>query len=184
MKLFRQIILGVALVMIASGVMAQKPQFGHVNASFVLSKMPEYTDAMKKLTKMDSTYTIEMEKISVEINRKIEEYNNDVDSPQLMKDVKAQEIQELQIRAQQVQQRIEQDLQQQQMQLMRPISAKVMEAINDVAEENGLVYVFDISSGNPIYVSEEKSLDLVPLLMAKFGISYDPNELSQPRMQQ
>jgi outer membrane protein len=183
MKLVRKVILALVMVLTASAVMAQKAQFGHVNASFVLSKMPEYTDAMNKLAKTDSTYNLELEKLAVEINRKIEEYNEDAESPQLLKDVKAQEIQELQVRAQQFQQRIEQDIQQQQMQLMRPISTKVMDAINEIADEKELVYVFDISSGNPVYVSEENSLDLVPLLMEKFGITYDPNELTQPRLQ-
>lgn len=183
MKLVRKATLALVMVLTASAVMAQKAQFGHVNASFVLSKMPEYTEAMKKLAKTDSTYNLELEKLAVEINRKIEEYNQDADSPQLLKDVKAQEIQELQVRAQQFQQRIEQDMQQQQMQLMRPISTKVMDAINAIAKEKELVYVFDISSGNPVYVSEEKSMDLVPLLMEKFNITYDPSELTQPRLQ-
>ena len=184
MRSVRKAILALVVVLIGTGAMAQAPKFGHVNASFVLSKMPEYTTAMKQLAKIDSTYNLELEKLAVEINRKVEEYNRDEDVPQLLKDVKAQEIQELQIRAQQFQQRIEQDIQQQQMQLMRPISNKVITAINDIAEENKLVYVFDVSSGNPIYVSDERSMDLVPKLMERFGISYDPNELTQPRITQ
>jgi outer membrane protein len=120
----------------------------------------------------------------VEINKKVEDYNNDTIAPQLLKDVKAQEIQELQFRAQQFQQRIEQDMQQQQVQLIRPISNKVITAINRIAEERGLVYVFDVSSGNPVYVDEEKSVDLVPLLMEDFGISYDPSKLRPPRITQ
>lgn len=182
--MIKKVTLALVMVLAVSAVMGQAPQFGHVNASFVLSKMPEYTEAMKKLAKTDSTYNLELEKLAVEINKKVEEYNNDAESPQLLKDVKAQEIQELQMRAQQFQQRIEQDIQQQQMQLMRPISTKVMNAINEIAADKGLVYVFDVSSGNPVYVDEDKSLDLVPLLMEKFGISYDPSELRQPRLTQ
>lgn len=184
MNLFRKLTLAVALVGIAAGAMAQTAKFGHVNANFVLSKMPEYTQAMQQLTKLDSTYNLELEKLAVEINKKVEDYNNDTLSPQLLKDVKAQEIQELQFRAQQFQQRIEQDMQQQQVQLIRPISNKVITAINRIAEERELVYVFDVSSGNPVYVDEEKSVDLVPLLMEDFGISYDPSELRPPRLTQ
>lgn len=184
MNLFRKVTLAVALVSIAAGAMAQAAKFGHVNANFVLSKMPEYTKAMRQLTKLDSTYNLELEKLAVEINKKVDDYNNDTISPQLLKDVKAQEIQELQFRAQQFQQRIEQDMQQQQVQLIRPISNKVITAINAIAEERGLIYVFDVSSGNPVYVDEEKSVDLVPLLMEQFGISYDPSELRPPRITQ
>jgi len=181
MKLLKKVTLAALMVMFAAGVMAQSAKFGHVNASFVLSKMPEYNKAMKDLAKLDSTYNLELEKLAVEINKKVEDYNNDTLSPQLLKDVKAQEIQELQFRAQQFQQRIEQDLQTQQMRLIRPISNKALNAINEIAEEKGLIYVFDVSSGNPVYVDDDKSLDLVPLLMEKFGIEYDPNELARPQ---
>jgi len=183
MKQLKKGILAALFVLFAVGATAQTEKFGHVNASFVLSKMPEYTKAMKELTRLDSTYNLELEKLAVEINKKVDDYNNDTISPQLLKDVKAQEIQELQVRAQQFQQRIEQDLQGQQMKLIRPISNKVLQAINQISEEKGLIYVFDVSSGNPVYVDEEKSVDLVPLLMEKFGVAYNPNELMQQRLQ-
>ncbi|MCF8224557.1 MAG: OmpH family outer membrane protein [Bacteroidales bacterium] len=176
MKLVRSLFFAVVIAMIPVSAMAQSPKFGHVNATFVLSKMPEYNDAMRQLSKLDSTYNLELEKLAVEINKKVDEYNKDTVSPQLLKDVKAQEIQELQVRAQQFQQRIEQDITTQQQQLIRPISNKVIKAINEIAAEKKLIYVFDVSSGNPVYVSDE-SLDLVPLLMEKFGIQYNPSEL-------
>lgn len=183
MKILKTLAVAFLLAGISSTSMAQSAKFGHVNATFVLSKMPEYKKAMRQLTKLDSTYNLELEKLAVEINKKVDDYNRDTISPQLLKDVKAQEIQELQVRAQQFQQRIEQDITQQQQVLIRPISNKVINAINEVAEEEGLVYVFDVSAGNPVYVSEEKSLDLVPLLMEKFSIQYDPSELMRPRIQ-
>ena len=179
MKPFKKISIALGFLLIATGLMAQSAKFGHINASYVLSKMPEYTKAMKQLAKLDSTYNLELEKLAVEINKKVDEYNNDTVSPQLLKDVKAQEIQELQFRAQQFQQRIEQDMQQQQSKLIRPISTKIINAINESAKEKNLIYVFDVSAGNPVYVSSE-SVDLVPVLMKKFGITYDPSELLQP----
>jgi outer membrane protein len=46
---------------------------------------------------------------------------------------------------------------------------KARGAIDEVAKEHGLIYVFDISQGNPVYTSEE-SLDMLPLVQAKLGI--------------
>jgi len=176
MKQMRKASLAIALAMIFTGLMAQSSKFGHINSSYVMSKMPEYAKAMKKLAALDSTYSIELEKLSVEINKKVDEYNKDTISPQVIKETKAEEIQGLQIRAQQFQQRIEQDLQQQQAVLFAPVRDKIVNAINAIAKENKLIYVFDVSSGNPLYVSEE-SLDLVPLIFERFGIPYDPSEL-------
>ena len=178
MKRMKKASLAIALAMLFTGVMAQSGKFGHVHSSYVMSKLPEYEAAMKQLATLDSTYNVELEKLSVEINRKVDEYNRDTISPQVIKETKAEEIQGLQIRAQQFQQRIEQDLQQQQAILFTPVRDKIVTAINAIANENSLIYVFDVSAGNPVYVSEE-SLDLVPLLFERFGIEYDPSELMQ-----
>lgn len=178
MKQLRRAALAFTILLIASGAMAQGAKFGHLHSTYVMSKMPEYTVAMKKLTALDSTYNMELEKLYVEINRKIEDYQKDETSPQVIKDVKAEEIQGLQVRAQQVQARIEQDLQNQQGVLFSPLREKLVTAINEIAKEKELVYVFDVSTGNPVYVSD-KSVNLIPLLFEKFGIVYDQNELKQ-----
>ncbi len=77
------------------------------------------------------------------------------------------------MRAQAFQQRAQEDLQTRPQQLMRPLYTKIISKINDLAEDNDLVYVFDVSQGNPLYVSD-KSLDLVPLVLKEFGIEGAP----------
>lgn len=165
--------LTITIALFSVVVVGQSAKFGHVNSQYIIQLMPEYDSLSKVLVSLDSMYNIEMERLQVEINRKIEAYNNDTISPQLVKDVKAQEIQELQMRAQAFQQRAAEDLQSRPGQLMRPLYAKIIESINDMAEENDLIYVFDVSQGNPLYVSD-KSLDLVPLILEEFGIENVP----------
>jgi len=53
--------------------------------------------------------------------------------------------------------------------LIQPVMDKARKAIDEVAKEHGLIYVFDLSQGNPIYTSEE-SLDMEPLVKAKLGL--------------
>lgn len=154
-------------------VIGQSAKFGHVNSQYIIQLMPEYDSISKVLVKLDSSYNVELERLQVEINRKIEAFNNDTISPQLVKDVKAQEIQELQMRAQAFQQRASEDLQSRPGTLMRPLYGKIIESITDLAEENKLVYVFDVSQGNPLYVSD-MSLDMVPLILKEFGIENMP----------
>ena len=104
--------LTVIIALFAVSVSGQAAKFGHVNSQYIIQLMPEYDSISKILVSLDSMYNIELERLQVEINKKIEEYTNDTLSPQLVKDVKAQEIQELQIRAQAFQQRAAEDLQQ------------------------------------------------------------------------
>lgn len=165
--------LAVIIACFAVTVSGQNAKFGHVNSQYIIQLMPEYDSISKVLVALDSTYNSQLEILQVEINRKIEAYTQDTVSPQLVKDVKAQEIQELQIRAQAFQQRAAEDLQTRPGQLMRPLYTKIIDAINELAEDNDLVYVFDVSQGNPLYVSE-KSMDLVPEILDKFGIEGAP----------
>ena len=54
-------------------------------------------------------------------------------------------------------------------QILTPLQNRVIEAIEEVAKEHGLLYVFDMSQGNPVYASEE-SLDMLPLVKTKLGL--------------
>ena len=147
---------------------AQK--FGHVTSEALLQAMPEYDSAQVKIENLQQQYELEIEQIQVEINKKIEQFNqNEATMSDLIKEAKASEIQELQIRLQNFSQTAQQDLQQQGMRLIQPVMEKARNAINEVAREHGLIYVFDLSQGNPIYTSEE-SLDMVPLVKAKLGL--------------
>jgi len=161
-------ILAVGILSMAFVLHAQK--FGHVTSELLLQAMPEYDSAQLKLEELRQHYTLELERIQVEINKKIEDFNQgEAGMSDLIKEAKASEIQELQMRLQNYSQTAQQDLQQQGMLVMQPVMDKARGAIDEVAKENGLIYVFDLSQGNPIYTSEE-SLDMIPLVKAKLGV--------------
>ncbi len=166
--MMKRITLALVLFTMALAVNAQK--FGHITAEALLSVMPEYDSAQATLADLNKTYEGEIERIQVEINKKIEEFQNTMESmSELMKETKASEIQEMQARLQNFAQTAQQDLQQQQMTLIQPVMEKARLAISDVAKELGLLYVFDMSQGNPVYASEE-SVDMLPLVKAKLGL--------------
>ncbi len=160
--------LAVAILSMAVVLHAQK--FGHVNSEVLLQAMPEFDTAQMKVQELRQHYELEIERIQVEINKKIEEFNQSESTmSDLIKEAKASEIQELQMRLQNYSQTAQQDLQQQSTMMIQPVMEKARNAIDEVAKEHGLIYVFDISQGNPVYTSEE-SLDLVPLVKAKLGL--------------
>lgn len=147
---------------------AQK--FGHITSEQLLQAMPEYDSAQAQVQKLRQQYDDEIERIQVEINKKIEEYNQgEATMSDLIKEAKASEIQEMQSRLQNFAQTAQQDLQQQSMKLIQPVMDKARQAISEVAKEKGLLYVFDLSQGNPVYTAPE-SLDLLPLVKTKLGL--------------
>ena len=164
----KRITLAMALMLAAFAVNAQK--FGHITAELLLQDMPEYDTAQNKVQELRTSYDLEIERIQVEINKKIEEFNQSEGTmSDLIREAKASEIQEMQVRLQNFAQTAQQDLQQQSMILIQPVMDKARKAIEEVAKENGLIYVFDMSQGNPVYASEE-SLDMLPLVKAKLGL--------------
>jgi len=164
----KRMILAMAILSMAFVLHAQK--FGHVTSELLLQAMPEYDSAQAKVEELRQHYSLEIERIQVEINKKIEEFNqSETTMSDLIKEAKASEIQELQMRLQNYSQTAQQDLQQQSMVMIQPVMDMARSAIDEVAKENGLIYVFDLSQGNPVYTSEE-SLDMLPLVKAKLGV--------------
>jgi len=166
--MMKRMILAVGILSMAFALHAQK--FGHVTSELLLQSMPEYDSAQTKLQELQQHYELEIERIQVEINKKIEEFNQgEATMSDLIKEAKASEVQELQMRLQNYSQTAQQDLQQQSMIVIQPVMDKARGVIDEVAKEHGLIYVFDLSQGNPIYISEE-SLDMMPLVKAKLGV--------------
>jgi outer membrane protein len=166
--MMKRMILAIAIIGMAITLHAQK--FGHITSEQLLVAMPEYDSAQLKVEELRQHYTLEIERIQVEINKKIEEFSaSEAAMSDLIKEAKASEIQELQARLQNYSQTAQQDLQQQGGMVMQPVMDKARKAIDEVAKENGLLYVFDLSAGNPIYTSEE-SLDMLPLVKTKLGV--------------
>ena len=166
--MMKRMILAIAIVGTAITLHAQK--FGHVSSEQLLVAMPEYDSAQVKVEELRTHYTLEIERIQVEINKKIEEFSaGEAAMSDLINEAKASEIQELPMRLQNYSQTAQQDLQQQGAMVMQPVMEKARKAIEEVAKEHGLLYVFDMTQGNPIYASEE-SLELLPLVKAKLGL--------------
>lgn len=168
MKTMKRVTLLLGILFVALAVQAQK--FGHITSEQLLQQMPEYDSAQAKVEDLRSQYDLEIERLQVEINKKIEEYNNaEATMTNLIREAKASEIQEMQMRLQNFAQTAQQDLQQQSMAFIQPVMDKARKAIDAVAKAQGLLYVFDLSQGNPVYTGPE-SVDLLPLVKAELGL--------------
>lgn len=168
MKTMKRITLALGILFMAMAVHAQK--FGHITSEQLLQQMPEYDSAQVKMEDLRNQYDLEIERLQVEINKKIEEFNNsEATMTNLIREAKASEIQEMQARLQNFAQTAQQDLQQQSMMLIQPVMDKARQAIEAVAKEQGLLYVFDLSQGNPVYTGPE-SVDLLPMVKTQLGL--------------
>jgi outer membrane protein len=171
MKILVRFLLCGILVLPASLALGQTKKFGHINSQELLSQMPESDSAQAKIESLQQTYESQYEEMQVELNKKYENYlQNRETYTELIRQTKETEITEIQQRIQQFESIAAQELQTQRNELLRPIIEKANKAIKEVAEDNGLIYVFDISQGNPIYFSEE-SVDILPLVKINLGLN-------------
>lgn len=165
----KKAILTLAVAFVAVALYAQ-PKFGHIISDQLLQAMPEYDTVQMQVQQLQQEYELEIERLQVEINKKIEDYSQSVDAmSDLIRQSKEAEITEMQGRLQAFVQQSQSALQQESMKLIQPVMDKARKAIEDVAKEHSLIYVFDMSQGNPVYASEE-SLEMLPLVKAKLGV--------------
>ena len=165
--LFTLVLMGGSLI---AQTTQQKYKFGHINSQELMKAMPENDSAQAKLKRFAKQLQDEYNAMQVEYNKKAQEFQNQQNNlTDLIKKTKLQELDDLQKRMQDYQATAQQDMQQKQAELLQPIINKANQAIKDVAQENGFIYIFDISRGTILYFSDQ-SVDILPMVKKKLGI--------------
>lgn len=142
----------------------------HINSQELLAAMPETDSAQKALEKLAMDHDLAIEEMSVEFNKKLEDYNQKYnDLSDLVRASKEAELQDLQKRIQTFQQTAEQDLQRKRYEIFEPIQKKAIAAVNDIAKEQGFTYVIDSGTGALVYISDDAT-DILPLVKAKLNL--------------
>ena len=94
-----------------------------------------------------------------EYQTKVTDYQkNEATMPDAVKDVKQQELSDLQQRIQAFQQTAQDKFQQKKEELYSPILKKAEDAIKLVAKENNYSYVFDTSAGAVVYAQDSDNI--------------------------
>ncbi len=150
---------------------SQNLKFGHINTDELIRSMPDYDTAMAKLQKLQKELVNYLEVMQVELNNKIEQYNKESKGlSDLVRQAKEQEIAEMNRKVQDFQLQAQNQLQEEQTNLTKPIFDKVDKAIKDVGKEGGFLYIFDVSNRGVLYFDEVKSVNVLPLVKAKLGL--------------
>lgn len=169
MKLLTAVIITVSAISAAN---AQTPKFGHIDLQALVQVMPERAAAEQEF----NTFQAELEDILGEMqqdyNTKLTEFEQmGEEVSEIKRNAKVAEIQDIQQRIQNYQVTAQQQIQQKQNELLAPVFEKAETAIEEVAKENGLLYVFDSGVGNrTILYKSNQSLDVLPLVKTKLGI--------------
>ncbi len=161
--------LAALVLMIAGSVDAQK--FGYLNSAAILNDMPE----MKQMRSTLEGFKAQLKKQgdarvaayqTMEQNAVQKKQRGEM-TPKEEEKVMA-DLQKEQEEIYRLSQDFDQKLAEKQQELMKPILEKVNTAIQEVAKEGALQYVFDAQSGVILYADD--STNITSLVKAKLGI--------------
>lgn len=154
---------------IAGNISAQDLKFGHIDIQKVVTELPEKLAADKALQEEAQKLDNQLKVMSADLEKKYTDYMTQRDTlPELIRATKEKEIQDYNQRIKQYNTMAQQTIAQKEQQLLQPIIQKVQKAIDEVGQENGFIYIFDVSTQVVLYHSSQ-SVDCGPLVKTKLG---------------
>lgn len=160
-----------ALMLVAGFQTQAQSKLAHLNVDELISLMPETQAAEAELQKYAEQLQKEMEDMQKEAQAKYQNLlANQTNWTQLRINKEQEELQSMGRKMEEFQMRAQEDLQNKQMELMRPIIQKAQDAVNAVAKEGKLNYVLDSSPSKGVVIFTEGGENILPLVKAKLGI--------------
>jgi len=162
-----------SLILFMSGTasIGQNLKFGHINSTELIQSLPEFGTAQAELEKQRKELSDHLQFMTAELNSKLADYqNNNKFFTDIVKQVKEQELNDMDRRIQEFQANAQSNLEQKQAELFQPIYEKVDNAIKDVGKENGFLYIFDVNQSNVLYFDKSSSTDVLNLVKAKLKV--------------
>lgn len=142
-------------------------KIGYISSQDLLSVMPETKKADSSLQQLRAALIQNAQDKEAKLNADIEKFNKDsANYSEAVKTVKRQELQKTYQELAGEEQRINEQLQQKQQELITPIQKKANEAVQATAKENGFTYVFE----KDVLIVAPGGDDLLPLVAKKLGI--------------
>ena len=173
MKKAIKLTLAVVLVMGATSLFAQK--FGRINTQEIIMAMPETKTMQENMDTFAKELSDNIETMNVEFNTKLQDFQKNYNTfSDAIKEVKEKELNDMQTRTREFQERAQQDYQKKQNELLAPIIDKAKSAIDKVAAAGGFLGVVDTATGSLAYFDEATLTDGAPAVKKELGITDAP----------
>lgn len=165
----------VAMSVVSNAQTAASLRIGYTNVEYILALMPESKQIESDLKAYSTQLETQLQAKYKEYQTKGEAYQK---GAQTMTDViradKEKELMNLQNSIEEFQKNAEASLQKKQQALLEPAYKKMQKAIDDVAKENGITYIFNSDAGygtNAILLHAPESDNVSDLVLKKMGVT-------------
>ena len=179
-SIFKSTLLVLFFTLLGSSVNAQR--FAYVDSEYILTQMPSYKSAQTEIDELSKTWQTEIDAKFEEIDKLYKTYQ--AEKVLLTKDQQTKrenEIIEKEREAKKLQNEkfgYEGQLFKKQQELIKPVQDKVYDAINKVAKNNGLDFIFD-KSGDMLMLVSNPKFDRSDEVLEELGVvvTKDDNNL-------
>ncbi|MHA7942135.1 OmpH/Skp family outer membrane protein [Formosa sp. 3Alg 14/1] len=159
MKQIKTLLIATALFIGATSFVQAQSKVAHISTQELVTSMPEMKSAQAQIEKLGKTYEADIKNMATELDTKVKQY--DAESATKTQEENAKRVQEVQTMEQnirQYQQQAQKDMQQKEIDLLKPITEKAKAAILKVARAQGFDYVLDASQGGGVIMADGKDL--------------------------
>jgi outer membrane protein len=174
-KIFLAAVCMVAMSVVSNAQTAAPLKIGYTNVEYILALMPESKQIESDLKAYSTQLETQLQTKYKEYQTKGEAYQK---GAQTMTDViradKEKELMNLQSSIEEFQKNAEASLQKKQQALLEPAYKKMQKAIDDVAKENNITYIFNSDAGygtNAILLHAPESDNVSDLVLKKMGVT-------------
>jgi outer membrane protein len=171
-------VIAIALTFNTTQAQAQQLRIGVVDANLILTQMPELTSVSDQLEGFATRKRREFAQLESNFLRAREEFEQKVAViSESARQTEQEKLAGMAREIQQFQMEYQQELLQRQEALIEPLRTRILNAINEVAKEQGLAYVLNrmVNNGDLVvlYVSDEMRdrFDITSRVQTKLGIS-------------
>ncbi len=152
---------------------SQAQRFAYVDTEYILSQLPAYKSAQAQLDELSKQWQVEIDEMYEEIDRMYKEYQ--AEKVLLTKDMQTKRENQI-IEKERAVKKLQNEkfgydgeLFKKRQELVQPVQDKVYDAINKVAKDNGLDFIFDKSGGMLMLVSNPK-FDRSDEVLSELGV--------------
>lgn len=169
MKQIKTLLIAAALILGLSNVANAQSKVAHIASQELVNQMPAYKAAMSELEKLQNTYDAEIKNMLTELQNTVKRFQAEETTKTQEENAKrAGELQNTEKTISEYRQNALKDLQQKEVELLKPVIEKARVTVQKVARAKGYEYVLDSTTGTGIIMAD--GYDLMADVKKDLGI--------------
>lgn len=169
MKQVKTLLIAAALILGISNVANAQSKVAHIASQELVNQMPAYKSAMGELEKLQNTYDAEIKNMLTELQNTVKRFQAEEATKTQEENAKrAVELQNTEKTIAEYRQNALKDLQQKEVELLKPVIEKARVTVQKVARAKGYQYVLDSTTGTGIIMAD--GYDLMADVKKDLGI--------------